>query len=70
MTWLTIAARSGKQRETPSSARVVLIVDQFELTWTECQQEIKRQAFITTLCTVSDVFSADDRVAGRCYAGH
>ncbi|HSZ30548.1 MAG TPA: helix-turn-helix domain-containing protein, partial [Pseudonocardiaceae bacterium] len=49
----TVAAHSGKHGETSSSPRVVLIVDQFEETFTECQQETERQAFITTLCTVA-----------------
>jgi hypothetical protein len=31
----------------------VLIVDQFEETFTACQQETERQAFITTLCTAA-----------------
>jgi hypothetical protein len=47
----TVAAYSGKQGETSSSVRVVLIVDQFGETFTECQQETERQAFVTTRCT-------------------
>jgi transcriptional regulator with XRE-family HTH domain len=39
----------GKPGETSSSARVVLIVDQFEETFTECRSESERQVFITAL---------------------
>ncbi|MBV9314343.1 MAG: hypothetical protein JO100_11545 [Pseudonocardia sp.] len=39
----------GKPGETSSSARVVLIVDQFEETFTECRGESERQAFIAAL---------------------
>jgi WD40 repeat protein/transcriptional regulator with XRE-family HTH domain len=49
----TVAAHGGKQGETPSSARIVLIIDQFEETFTQCEQEIERQAFITALCTAA-----------------
>jgi WD40 repeat protein/transcriptional regulator with XRE-family HTH domain len=49
----TVVAHSGKRRETSSSARVVLILDQFEETFTECRQETQRQAFITALCTAA-----------------
>ncbi len=48
-----VAAHAGKQGDTSSSARVVLIVDQFEETFTECQQEVERQAFITALGTAA-----------------
>ncbi|MDQ6746572.1 MAG: hypothetical protein M3010_00485, partial [Candidatus Dormibacteraeota bacterium] len=48
-----VAAYTGKLEETSSSARVVLIVDQFEETFTECQQEAERQAFITALGTAA-----------------
>jgi WD40 repeat protein/transcriptional regulator with XRE-family HTH domain len=50
---LTEALASGKPGETSSSARVVLIVDQFEEIFTECQQESDRQAFITALCAAA-----------------
>ncbi|MGH3801114.1 MAG: helix-turn-helix domain-containing protein, partial [Pseudonocardiaceae bacterium] len=49
----TVAAHGGKQWETPSSARLVLIVDQFEETFIECRQEAERQAFIAALCTAA-----------------
>jgi WD40 repeat protein/transcriptional regulator with XRE-family HTH domain len=48
-----VAAYTGKQGETSSSARVVLIVDQFEEVFTECRHEAERQAFITALCTAA-----------------
>jgi len=51
--WLTEAIASGKPGETSSSARAVLIVDQFEEIFTECQQETERQAFITALCAAA-----------------
>ncbi|PZS40717.1 MAG: hypothetical protein DLM62_01390 [Pseudonocardiales bacterium] len=50
---LLTSATSGKPGETPSSARILLIVDQFEETFTECQDEAERQAFITTLCAAA-----------------
>ncbi len=49
----TVADHGGKQGETSISARIVLIVDQFEETFTECQQETERQAFITALSTAA-----------------
>jgi transcriptional regulator with XRE-family HTH domain len=49
----TAIAHSGQQKQTSCSARVVLIVDQFEETFTECQQEAERQAFIAALCTAA-----------------
>ena len=48
-----VAAYTGKLEETPSLVRVVLIVDQFEEIFTECQQETERQAFITALGTAA-----------------
>ncbi|MGH3901605.1 MAG: helix-turn-helix domain-containing protein [Pseudonocardiaceae bacterium] len=48
-----VVGHGGKQWETPSSARIVLIVDQFEETFTECRQEAERQAFIAALCTAA-----------------
>jgi transcriptional regulator with XRE-family HTH domain len=48
-----VAAYTGKRGETPSSARVVLIVDQFEETFTECRSESERQAFIAALGTAA-----------------
>ncbi|MGH3853148.1 MAG: helix-turn-helix domain-containing protein [Pseudonocardiaceae bacterium] len=44
-----VARYTGKLGETSSSARVVLIVDQFEEIFTECRAESERQAFITAL---------------------
>src|SRR5262249_2088522 len=43
----------GKPRETTSSARIVLIVDQFEEIFTECQEEAERQIFIAALCAAA-----------------
>ncbi|MGH3846453.1 MAG: helix-turn-helix domain-containing protein, partial [Pseudonocardiaceae bacterium] len=67
------AATSGKQGETPSSARIVLIVDQFEETFTECQTETERQAFITALCAAAQdpvvvVLGVRADFYGRCLA--
>jgi transcriptional regulator with XRE-family HTH domain len=36
--------------EKHSLSRIVLIIDQFEEIFTECQEETERQAFITALC--------------------
>ncbi|MGH3869172.1 MAG: helix-turn-helix domain-containing protein [Pseudonocardiaceae bacterium] len=44
-----VAACTGKPRETSSSARVVLIVDQFEEIFTECRTESERQVFVAAL---------------------
>ena len=44
-----VAAYTGKQRETSTSARVVLIVDQCEEIFTECRTESERQVFIAAL---------------------
>ena len=54
-TFLTgvVADQGGKQRETTSSERLVLIVDQFEETFTECRVEAQRQAFIAALCAAA-----------------
>jgi WD40 repeat protein/transcriptional regulator with XRE-family HTH domain len=49
----TVAAHGGKTGETSSSPRMVVIVDQFEETFTECQHEAERQAFITALGTAA-----------------
>ncbi len=49
----TAAAQDGNQEHTSSPARVVLIVDQFEETFTECQTDAERQAFIATLGTAA-----------------
>ncbi|MDX6501823.1 MAG: hypothetical protein QOG23_5083, partial [Blastocatellia bacterium] len=46
-----VAAYAGKLGETSSSARVALIVDQFEEIFTECRTEVERQAFIGALDT-------------------
>lgn len=46
-----IATCNGK-RET-RSARVVLLVDQFEEIFTECRDETERRAFITALCAAA-----------------
>ncbi len=48
-----VVAHGGQQGQTSSSAQVVLIVDQFEETFTECRQEAERQAFIAALCTAA-----------------
>jgi hypothetical protein len=45
----TVAAYDGRRGKTPSSARVVLIVDQFEEIFTECREETERRAFIAAL---------------------
>ncbi|MGH3855191.1 MAG: helix-turn-helix domain-containing protein [Pseudonocardiaceae bacterium] len=47
--FLTEAVTRGKPGETPSSARVVLILDQFEEIFTECRHEGERRAFIAAL---------------------
>ncbi|MGH3722434.1 MAG: helix-turn-helix domain-containing protein, partial [Pseudonocardiaceae bacterium] len=44
-----VARYTGKLGETSSSARVMLIVDQFEEIFTECRAEPERQEFITAL---------------------
>jgi WD40 repeat protein/transcriptional regulator with XRE-family HTH domain len=49
----TFACHGGDPAAT-SSPRVVLIVDQFEETFTECRQEEQRQAFITALCAAAE----------------
>jgi WD40 repeat protein/transcriptional regulator with XRE-family HTH domain len=49
----TVAAHGEKQGEGSSSVRIVLVVDQFEETFTECQQDTQRQAFITALSTAA-----------------
>ncbi|MBV9011062.1 MAG: PD40 domain-containing protein [Pseudonocardiales bacterium] len=51
--FLTEVAAGGKPEDAPASARIVLIVDQFEEVFTECQQEAERQAFIAALCTAA-----------------
>ncbi|MDQ3765304.1 MAG: helix-turn-helix domain-containing protein, partial [Actinomycetota bacterium] len=48
-----VAAYAGELREASSSARVVLIVDQFEEIFTECRIEAERQAFIGALCAAA-----------------
>jgi hypothetical protein len=50
-----IEVANRKPRETPPHpARIVLIIDQFEETFTECQNKAERQAFITALCAAAD----------------
>ncbi len=48
-----VVAQGGNQGHTSGSARVVLIVDQFEEIFTECRQESERQAFIGALCAAA-----------------
>lgn len=48
-----LAAYAGKRGGTSSSPRVVLVVDQFEETFTECREEAERQAFIAALCAAA-----------------
>ena len=50
---LCAAVVAGRPGETPSMSRLLLIVDQFEETFTQCRSEPERQAFITALCTVA-----------------
>lgn len=47
-----MTSHGGRQRETGSSAQAVLIVDQFEEIFTECQKP-ERRAFIAALCTAA-----------------
>ncbi|MGH3571639.1 MAG: helix-turn-helix domain-containing protein [Pseudonocardiaceae bacterium] len=47
--FLADAATDGENRETPSSTRIVLIVDQFEEIFTECREGTERHAFIAAL---------------------
>ncbi|MGB8963906.1 MAG: helix-turn-helix domain-containing protein, partial [Pseudonocardiaceae bacterium] len=47
--FLTRVVTGGKLEETPSSARIVLIIDQFEEIFTECRQDTERRAFIASL---------------------
>jgi WD40 repeat protein/transcriptional regulator with XRE-family HTH domain len=49
----TLACHGGDRAAT-DSPRVVLIVDQFEETFTECRQEAQRQAFIAALCAAAE----------------
>jgi WD40 repeat protein len=49
----TVADSGGKQGETSSSGRAVLIVDQFEEVFTECREGTERHAFITALVTAA-----------------
>jgi len=51
--FLTQAAADGKPGETPSSVRVVLIIDQFEEIFTECRDNAERQVFIAALGTAA-----------------
>jgi WD40 repeat protein/transcriptional regulator with XRE-family HTH domain len=48
-----VAAYAGKRGEASSSARVVLVVDQFEEIFTECRTESERQLFIAALCAAA-----------------
>ncbi|MGB7795211.1 MAG: helix-turn-helix domain-containing protein [Pseudonocardiaceae bacterium] len=48
-----VTTHSGEPETTPHHARIVLIVDQFEETFTECHQEAERQLFIATLDAVA-----------------
>ncbi|MGH3782202.1 MAG: helix-turn-helix domain-containing protein [Pseudonocardiaceae bacterium] len=48
-----VTTHSGELGTTPHHARIVLIVDQFEETFTECHQEAERQQFIATLDAVA-----------------
>ncbi len=67
-------AIGGKPWETPSSARLVLLVDQFEETFTECQAEPERRAFISALCIAAQsaavlvVLGVRADFYGRCLA--
>lgn len=50
-----LAALTGSGREDPvPGERVVLVVDQFEEIFTECQDEAERRAAIAALCAVAD----------------
>lgn len=48
-----MVATCGGKRESGSSARVVLLVDQFEEIFTECRDEAERRAFIAALCAAA-----------------
>jgi WD40 repeat protein/transcriptional regulator with XRE-family HTH domain len=48
-----VVAYIGTLGETSSSAQVVLIVDQFEEIFTECQQDAEREGFIAALCAAA-----------------
>jgi WD40 repeat protein/transcriptional regulator with XRE-family HTH domain len=53
-----VTAYIGTLGETSSSARVVLIVDQFEEIFTECQQDTEREGFIAALCAAAQSAAA------------
>ncbi|MGH3709596.1 MAG: helix-turn-helix domain-containing protein [Pseudonocardiaceae bacterium] len=69
-----VVGHGGKPGETSISAWGVLIVDQFEEIFTECQQETERHAFITALCTAAQsaavlvVLGVRADFYGRCLA--
>jgi len=54
----TAAAGAGKPWETTSSGRLVLVVDQFEETFTLCRSEPERQAFTSASCAAAQTSAA------------